>query len=101
MTRERFSPNQCGGVSLLDYKSFFPIGWMNQVTLYEPKRRKSEWMELFRQSYGVHFYHSSSQKSGPLQNIKNPKYYGARRPAYLSLALDHCPVSYWSKDNMF
>ena len=34
MTRERFSPDQCGGVSLLDYKSFFPIGWVNQVSLY-------------------------------------------------------------------
>ena len=76
----------------------FPV---NQVNLYEPKRRKSEWMELFRHSYGVHFYHSSSQNSGPLQVIRNAKYYGARRPAYLSLALDNCPVSYWSKDNAF
>ena len=61
MTRERFSRERCGGVQLLDYKSFFPVGWMNQGVLRDPKRRRSEWYEMFRHSHGVHFYHSSSQ----------------------------------------
>ena len=68
---------------------------------WEPKRTKSEWFTMFKHSFGVHFYHSSSQNSGPAQVVKSPKYYGARRPAYLVLALNHCPVSYWSKDNQF
>ena len=100
MTREQFSRERCGGVQLLDYKSFFPVGWMNQGLLRDPKRRKSEWYEMFQHSYGVHFYHSSSQ-SARVGDIRSPRHYGARRPAYLTLALDHCPFSYWSKDNSF
>ena len=101
MTREEFSREKCGGISLLDYKSFFPFGWLNQSKLYEPKRRTAEWREIFQHSYGVHFYHSSSQSAkakGGSSAIRKPKFYGARKPAYLVLALDHCPVSYWSND---
>ena len=43
MTRERFSREQCGGVQVLDYKSFFPVGWMNQHQLSNPKRSRKEW----------------------------------------------------------
>ena len=57
--------------------------------------------ELFRHSSGVHFYHSSSQSGGKVDWIKRPRFYGARKPAYLVLALDHCPIAYWSKDNKF
>ena len=35
MTRERFSRDKCQGIKLLDYKSFFPVGWMNQVDMIE------------------------------------------------------------------
>ena len=101
MTREEFSREKCGGVSLLDYKSFFPFGWLNQVKLYEPRRRAAEWSEIFQHSYGVHFYHSSSQSAkskGGSNVIRKPKFYGARKPAYLVLALTNCPVSYWSND---
>ena len=97
MTRERFSPEKCNGISVLDYKAFFPFGWMNQANLYEPKQKKSEWYSHFKDSYAVHFYHSSSQSVGSPRSIKQPKFYGARKPAYLVLALDHCPLSYWSK----
>lgn len=100
MTRERFSRDHCAGVSVLDYRSFFPFGWMKQGELYEPKRKKVDWYEQFKNSYAVHFYHSSSQSVGSPQAIKKPKFYGARKPAYLVLALDHCPVAYWSK-NLF
>jgi len=98
MTRERFSPEHCDGVSVLDYKSFFPFGWMNQAELYEPKRKKQDWYDTFKNSFAVHFYHSSSQSVGSPRAIKKPKFYGARKPAYLVLALDHCPVAYWSRD---
>ena len=98
MTSERFSPEHCGGVSVLDYRSFFPFGWMNQGELYEPKRKKAEWYDHLKNSYPVHFYHSSSQSVGSPRAIRKPKFYGARKPAYLVLALDHCPVAYWSKD---
>jgi len=98
MTRERFSPEYCDGVSVLDYRAFFPFGWMNQSELFEPKKRKQDWYDSFKHSFAVHFYHSSSQSVGSPRAIKKPKYYGARKPAYLVLALDHCPIAYWSND---
>jgi len=97
MTRERFSPDQCSGVSVLENRSFFPFGWMRQSELWEPKRKRTDWYDLLQNSYAVHFYHSSSQSVGSPKPINKPKYYGARKPAYLVLAMDHCPVAYWSK----
>ena len=89
MTRERFSRSKCQGIKLLDYKSFFPVGWMNQVKYFqafkiiylqilkvqfwEPKRTKSDWYTRFKHSYGVHFYHSSSQNAGPSNVVKSPR----------------------------
>ena len=96
MTRERFNPETCRGISVLDYKSFFPFGWMQQERLMD-RKTKTDWYEIFEQSYGVHFYHSSSRRHGPDTVIKRPKYYGAKKPAYLVLAIDHCPLAYWSK----
>ena len=96
MTRERFNPEGCKGISVLDYKSFFPYGWMQQEKLID-RKTKSDWYEIFDQSYAVHFYHSSSRRHGPDKVIKRPKYYGAKRPAYLVLGLNHCPLAYWSK----
>ena len=96
MTRERFSRERCQGVTVLDYKSFFPYGWMQHESLLKQKTR-TDWYEILDQSYAVHFYHSSSLRHGNGNIIKRPKYYGAKKPAYLVLALDHCPISYWSK----
>jgi len=96
MTRERFSPDNCGGVQVMDSKSFYPFGWFHQVLLFDPKRSRKDWYEMFRNSLAVHFYHSSSQTTrGPIP-IRRPKFYGARKPSYLVLALDNCPVSFWS-----
>lgn len=96
MTRERFNPERCkGGISVLDYKSFFPYGWRNQEQLMKQKT-KSDWYEIFSNSFAVHFYHSSSRRHGPGAVIKRPKYYGAKKPAYLVLAMAHCPLAYWS-----
>jgi len=96
MTRERFNSEKCKGISVLDYKSFFPYGWMQQERLMD-RKTKSDWYKIFDQSYAVHFYHSSSRRHKPDKVIKRPKYYGAKKPAYLVLGLDHCPLAYWSK----
>lgn len=98
MTRERFSPEHCGGIQVLDSRAFYPFSWMQSSQLYDPKRSRKEWYSQFTHSYAVHFYHSSSQSSSGPQTIRRPKYYGARKPAYLALALDHCPVSYRSRE---
>ena len=118
MTRERFSSDKCQGIQLLDYKSFFPVGWMNEVgtqkcsnktmrffnlikifqkLFWNPRRRQSEWYSMLNESYGVHFY--SSMKNSEI--VKFPEFYGDNIPAYLAIALDHCPVSYWSKNDEF
>ena len=94
MTRERFSREQCQGVQVLEPKSFFPFAWMQQSKMSEG-RAKKEWQEAFSSSYAVHFFHSSSHSN---QKIQRPKYYGARKPAYLTLALQHCPTAYWSRE---
>ena len=98
MTREQFSRERCGGIQLLDYKSFFPVGWMSQARLKE-RRPRADWYKFLSHSYGLHFYHSSSR--AVTGDIRQPQHYGVGRPAYLVLALDHCPVSYWSKFNSF
>ena len=42
-----------------------------------------------------------NQRPHQLQKIKRPKFYGARKPAYLNLALQHCPTSYWSSPDFW
>ena len=95
MTKERFNSERCGGVSVLDSQAFYPIGWRQQEKLYDHKTR-SDWYQIFQESYAVHFFQSSPKRHPLNENIMRPKYYGARKPAYLVLALDHCPVAYWS-----
>ena len=97
MTKERFNDENCQGVSVLDSQSFYPIGWRQHEQLYD-RKTKSDWYKIFKESYAVHFYHSSPKRDPLNLNIMRPKYYGARKPAYLVLALDHCPVAYWSKE---
>jgi len=92
MTRERFSRENCGGIQVLEPCSFYPAAWMQQSKLTQG-RTKKEWEKMFERTYAVHFFHTSSHNH---QKIKRPKFYGARKPAYLNLALQHCPTSYWS-----
>jgi len=92
MTRERFSREQCGGIQVLEPSSFYPAAWMQQSKLTEG-RTKKDWEKMFERTYAVHFFHTSSHNH---QKIKRPKFYGARKPAYLYLALQHCPISFWS-----
>ena len=58
------------------------------------ERKKAEvWDELFKDSYTVHFYASSS----PNNKILRPKFYGSDVPAYLHLGIQHCPLSFFSE----
>ena len=100
MTRERMSREKCQGIQLLDYKSFFPIGWRNHKQFWELKTR-DEWYEQFQHSYGLHFYHSSSQRFNPYHDINPSAPSNATKPALQIFALDHCPVSFWSNQTSF
>ena len=96
MTKERFNQEWCGGISVLEYNSFYPFGWMQHERLLD-RKTKQELYDILQQSYGVHFFHSSPKPRAADRSIMKPKYYGARKPAYLVLAVDHCPVAVWSK----
>lgn len=98
LTVERFSSEHCSGVSVLSDKSFFPVSWLQKNKLWEG-RTKKDWYSFLDESYAVHFYHGSSIQgsNGEYSRIMRPKYYGARKPVYLTLALDHCPVAYYSQ----
>ena len=76
---------------------FFNLIKIFQKLLWNPRRRQSEWYSMLNESYGVHFY--SSMKNSEI--VKFPEFYGDNIPAYLAIALDHCPVSYWSKNDEF
>ena len=41
--REEFSRERCGGVQLLDYKSFFPVSWANTPQLRPGRLEHSHW----------------------------------------------------------
>ena len=76
---------------------FFNLIKIFQKLFWNPRRRQSEWYSMLNESYGVHFY--SSMKNSEI--VKFPEFYGDNIPAYLAIALDHCPVSYWSKNDEF
>ncbi|XP_023323266.1 lactosylceramide 4-alpha-galactosyltransferase [Eurytemora carolleeae] len=98
MTVEKISRDRCEGAQLLDHRSFYPFPWIQFGNLYDPKQTKKDWKNVFKNSYGVHFYHGSTKtKDGGGYQIWKPSNYGARKPAYLALALEHCPVSFDSR----
>lgn len=97
MTSEDITREKCQGVQLLDFRSFYPFAWLNSIELHEKRKTKKEWNNYFDKSYAVHFYHNSRTfmrggKGEP--GISTPEYYGARKPAYLVLALQFCPISF-------
>ena len=97
MTSEDINREKCQGVQLLSYRSFYPFAWLNSIELHEQRKTKKEWNNYFDRSYAVHFYHSSRKNMRSLNGehgILTPEYYGARKPAYLVLALQYCPISY-------
>jgi len=97
MTSEDINREKCQGVQLLSYRSFYPFAWLSSIELHEQRKTKKEWNNYFDRSYAVHFYHSSRKNMRSLNGehgILTPEYYGARKPAYLVLALQYCPISY-------
>ena len=55
MFREEFRAEKCGGVRMLDHKSFFPVSGDELSSL----REKGEWYKYLSRSYGVHMFHTS------------------------------------------
>ena len=90
----RFNPSTCGGITVLPQATFYPVGWFAYNTLYSDMRSDEGWAEQFKHSTAVHMYFSSKRAS---KKILRPKFYGADRPAYLYLALNNCPASFYSE----
>ena len=42
-------------------RSFYPFPWIQFGNLYDPKQTKKDWKNVFKNSYGVHFYHGSTK----------------------------------------
>ena len=75
-----------------NYRVFYPLPWNHASDLGELKTH-DHWKEFFDGSATVHFYASSN----PSRKILRPNHYGKNVPAYLSLAIQHCPLSYYSE----
>ena len=90
----RFTPASCGGVTVLPQAAFYPVGWFAYNTLYSDLKEDEDWAGRFRHSTAVHMYFSSKKAS---KRILRPRFYGAARPAYLYLAINNCPASYFSE----
>ena len=69
-------------------------GWFSFSSLYSGEKLPQDWAQIFVNSYGVHMYSSSVYAR---RKILRPKYYGKLWPAYLHLAINHCPLSYYSE----
>jgi len=51
---------------------------------------------MFKNSRTVHFYQTSSKNFDP---VLRPEYYpGGKFPAYVPLAIEHCPLSFFSDE---
>jgi hypothetical protein len=86
----------CQGVKVAPPHYFFPIPWFEAGTLFEPRKSNEDWETLFKDSYTVHFYQSSWKNE---EEILWPEFYPEKLyPAYLPLALKHCPLSLYSDD---
>ena len=67
-------------------------------TLWSPRQTPKDWKKMFDGSKTVHFYQTSSKNDEKIfwpEAYKDKKY-----PAYVPLALEHCPMTYFS-DDMF
>ena len=74
------------------FRYFYPRPWMFANSLFD-KLTGEEWDSLFKDTYAVHFYASSS----PTRKILRPKFYGKKVPAYSYLGVQHCPISFFSE----
>ena len=86
-------------IYLLVFRSFYPFSWLNSGRLSEPRQTNKQWNKIFELSYAIHFYHGSTRLTSKSESrILSAKHYGARKPAYLVLALQYCPVAFQSVD---
>jgi hypothetical protein len=88
-----FTAARCSGVTVLAQSLFYPIGWFNSSRLYDLLLTNEEWESTFSNSTAVHMYNSQASH----KKILRPKYYGAKVPGYLHLALRMCPMSFYSE----
>ena len=70
--------------------------YQNQKNIYKLLSR-SDWEDFFKDSYTAHFYQSSSKT---VVKVMKKKFYGSAFPAYLPLAMQHCPISF-NSERMF
>ena len=88
------SPERCQGVQLLPQVSFYPYGWFDSQDLFNQETEEF-WRETFADSFTVHLYQSS--RSFKIRNVMKRRFYGAKAPALMFLAEDHCPLSFHSE----
>ena len=70
---------------------------MRSGQLFDPKQTNKQWNQVFEKSYAVHFYNGSKMLGGKSQiKILSANHYGAKKPAYLVLAHQFCPIAYHS-----
>merc|ERR1712086_862902 len=87
MMKNEVNAENCQGVTVLPPKYFYPRPWMFANALFD-KLTGDDWDSLFKDTYAVHFYASSS----PTRKILRPKFYGKKVPAYSYLGVQHCPI---------
>ena len=92
-----FNPERCKGINILPQTSFYYYGWFSFSTLYSTEKLAVEWERIFKDSYGVHMYSSSVHSK---RRMLRPRYYGKEWPAYLYLAINHCPLAYYSEKSL-
>lgn len=92
-----FPPERCRGVNIIPQISFYPFGWFSCIALYAEHKSHADWEKVFKDSLGVHMYSSSVHAK---KKIRRPRFYGKDVPAYLHLAMNHCPLAFYS-ENIF
>ena len=84
-------PEVCSGVTLTPSKYFFPLPWY-EATLLMTKKSSTVWDHMFKDSYTVHLYQSSTNHN-KLKKIHQVKYFGKEMPALTYLSQSHCPLT--------
>jgi hypothetical protein len=91
-----YSRSNCDGFEVVHPNTFFPIKWYEAARLWVDVKATQDWDELFEDSFAVHFYQSSWRTD---QEIFWPDAYPNNLyPAYVPLALNNCPLSYFGDE---
>ena len=86
------SRSHCSGMAVLEPRLFYPVDWFNSGHLLN-KKVDSYWDELFKKSYVVHFYGTSTKTSA---KVLRPNNYGKAKPSLTYLGVQECPISFFS-----